>query len=183
MDPFERTAYNSAHIRQCLGGGCHFMAFFRNYCDIINLPVNRRSTIVGMLKEFREFAVKGNVVDMAVGIIIGGAFGKIVTSLVNDIIMPPIGMLLGKVDFASLSVTLKEKAGETAAVTINYGKFLNTILDFVIVAFCIFLAIRQMNRFRHTPPADPTTKDCPECLSPIPIKAKRCAHCASPVGN
>lgn len=136
---------------------------------------------MGMLKEFKEFAVKGNAVDMAVGIIIGGAFGKIVTSLVNDVIMPPIGMLLGKVDFTSLAITLKEKAGDTAAVTISYGKFLNNILDFVIVAFCIFLVIRQMNRFNRAPVAEPTTKACPQCLSTIPIKAKRCAHCTSPI--
>jgi large conductance mechanosensitive channel len=138
---------------------------------------------MGMLKEFRDFAVKGNAVDMAVGIIIGGAFGKIVTSLVNDVIMPPIGMLLGKVDFSSLSYTLKDKAGETAAVMINYGKFLNNILDFVIVAFCIFLVVKQMNRLTQGPPAEPTTKSCPQCLSTIPIKAAKCAFCTSPVEN
>ena len=138
---------------------------------------------MGMLKEFREFAVKGDAVDMAVGIIIGGAFGKIVSSLVNDVIMPPIGMLLGNEDFSSLSITLKQAVGKTAAVTINYGKFFNTILDFVIVAFCIFMVVRQMNRVKQvlslTSPAEPTTKACPQCLSTIPIKAKRCAHCTS----
>jgi large conductance mechanosensitive channel len=143
-----------------------------------------------MLKEFRDFAVKGNMIDMAVGIIIGAAFGKIVTSLVNDIIMPPIGMLLGRVDFSNLSYPLKavvtDAKGQivTAAVTINYGRFLNTVLDFAIVAFCIFLVIRQMNHLKKIlPSAEPTTKACPECLSTIPIKAKRCAHCASPIEN
>jgi len=138
-----------------------------------------------MLKEFREFAVKGNAVDMAVGHIIGGAFGKIVTSLVNDVVMPPIGMLLGKVDFSNLSITLKAKEGDIAAVAISYGKFLNNILDFVIVAFCIFLVVRQMNRMKEVlsspPSAEPTTKACPQCLSMIPIKAKRCAHCTSQI--
>jgi large conductance mechanosensitive channel len=144
-----------------------------------------------MLKEFREFAVKGNVIDMAVGIIIGGAFGKVVSSLVNDVIMPPIGMLLGGANFSNLFFCLNghydslEKAKAAGAPTINYGLFINTILDFVIVAFCIFLVIKQMNRLRGLlapeSPADPTTKSCPECLSTIPIKAKRCAHCASSV--
>ena len=134
---------------------------------------------MGMLKEFREFAVKGNAVDMAVGIIIGAAFGKVVTSLVNDVIMPPIGMLLGGADFSSLSITLQKGIGETAAVMISYGKFLNSILDFVIVAFCIFLVVKQMNRLKRTPPVEPTTKNCPQCLSTIPIKATRCAHCTS----
>jgi len=141
---------------------------------------------MGMLKEFQDFAVKGNAVDMAVGIIIGGAFGKIVTSLVNDVIMPPIGMLLGKVDFSSLFVSLSgasyeslEAAKKAGAATINYGLFLNNILDFVIVAFCIFLVVKQMNRLKQGPPAEPTTKSCPQCLSTIPIKATRCAHCTS----
>jgi large conductance mechanosensitive channel len=133
---------------------------------------------MGMLKEFRDFAVKGNAVDMAVGIIIGGAFGKIVTSLVNDVVMPPFGMLLGKVDFSSLSVTLQRKTETAAAVVISYGKFLNNILDFVIVAFCIFLVIRQMNRLMQAPP---TTKTCPQCLSTVPLKATRCAYCTSPI--
>jgi large conductance mechanosensitive channel len=132
---------------------------------------------MGMLKEFREFAVKGNAVDMAVGLVIGAAFGKIVTSLVNDIIMPPIGMLLGKVPFSELKIGLNE------STFIKYGAFLNTIFDFLIVAFCIFLVVRQMNRIKSvllpTPPADPTTKTCPECLSTIPLKARRCAHCTS----
>ena len=142
-----------------------------------------------MFKEFKEFAMKGNVVDMAVGIIIGTAFGKIITSMVNDVLMPPIGVLLGKVDFSNLFVPLSEtpvesvaKAKEAGIPTINYGLFLNTVLDFVIVAFVIFLLIRQINRFlapAPTPPAEPTSKDCPYCLSQIPTKATRCAHCTS----
>jgi large conductance mechanosensitive channel len=136
---------------------------------------------MGLLAEFRDFAVRGNAVDMAVGIIVGGAFGKVITSLVNDVVMPPIGMLLGRVDFSSLSITLQEKSETAAAVVISYGKFLNTILDFLIVALCIFLVIKQLNRLRQTPPAEPTTKTCPQCLSTIPLKAVRCAHCTSPV--
>lgn len=128
---------------------------------------------MGMIREFRDFAIKGNAVDMAVGIVIGAAFGKIVTSLVNDLIMPPLGMLLGRVDFSSLTIALNEKTA------IRYGTFLNNVLDFVIVAFCIFLVVRQMNRLRPTPPAAPTTKECPECLSSIPVKATRCAHCTA----
>ncbi len=127
---------------------------------------------MGMLKEFRDFAVKGNAVDMAVGIIIGGAFGKIVTSLVNDVVMPPFGMLLGKVDFSSLAVELNKQTA------IRYGAFLNNILDFLIVAFCIFLVVRQMNRLVKPPP---TTKTCPQCLSTVPLKALRCAYCTSPI--
>lgn len=129
---------------------------------------------MGLLKEFREFAVKGNAIDMAVGIVIGAAFGKIVTSLVNDIIMPPIGLLVGKVDFSGLVVSLNEKTA------IKYGLFINNVLDFVIVAFAIFLVVKQMNRLKKAPPpADPTTKDCPKCFSSIPIKATRCPHCTS----
>ncbi|MCE5304014.1 MAG: large conductance mechanosensitive channel protein MscL [Planctomycetaceae bacterium] len=129
---------------------------------------------MGMLKEFRDFAVKGNAVDMAVGIVIGGAFGKIVTSLVNDVIMPPIGMLLGRVDFSSFAIRLNEKAA------IQYGLFVNNVLNFLIVAGCIFLVVRQMNRLRlFGAPAEPDTKVCPECLSTIPAKATRCAHCTS----
>jgi len=137
---------------------------------------------MGMMKEFKEFAMRGNVVDMAVGIGIGGAFGKIVTSLVNEVIMPPIGILLGNVDFASLAITLREKTAEAEAVTINYGAFINTVLDFIIVAFAIFLVIQQMNRLKRkeeAPPPEPTTKDCPKCFSSIPIKATRCPQCTS----
>jgi large conductance mechanosensitive channel len=129
---------------------------------------------MGMLKEFRDFAVKGNAIDMAVGIVIGAAFGKIVTSLVNDIIMPPLGLLLGRMDFSSLAIHLNEKTA------VKYGVFINTLLDFVIVAFAIFLVIKQMNRLKKAPsPADPTTKDCPKCYTAIPIKAIRCPHCTS----
>ncbi|MEX1040272.1 MAG: large-conductance mechanosensitive channel protein MscL [Pirellulaceae bacterium] len=133
-----------------------------------------------MLKEFKEFAVRGNVVDMAVGIIIGAAFGKIVTSFVGDIVMPPIGMLLGNVDFSALAIVLREQAGEAEAVTINYGAFINNVLDFLIVAFVIFLAIRQMNRMkRQEAPKPASTKSCPYCLSMIEIKATRCPNCTS----
>jgi len=137
---------------------------------------------MAMFKEFKEFAMRGNVVDMAVGIIIGGAFGKIVSSLVNDVVMPPIGMLLGQVDFSNLAITLTEKTAEAEAVTIKYGVFINTVLDFIIVAFAIFMVIKQMNRLQRKPaetPAAPTTKDCPKCYSAIPIKATRCPHCTS----
>jgi large conductance mechanosensitive channel len=142
-----------------------------------------------MLKEFKEFALRGNVIDLAVGVIIGGAFGKIISSLVNDIIMPPIGMLLGKVDFAGLFIDLSGKgyanltdAKAAGAATINYGVFLNNILDFVIVAFVIFLVIRQMNRLKKPAPAptpEPTSKPCPHCFTEIPIKAIRCPNCTS----
>ncbi|MDQ1334280.1 MAG: large conductance mechanosensitive channel [Thermodesulfobacteriota bacterium] len=137
---------------------------------------------MGMLKEFKEFAMRGNVLDMAVGIIIGAAFGKIVSSFVNDVIMPPIGLLLGNVDFSQLAITIKEKTAASEAVTLNYGVFINTILDFVIVAFVIFMMIKQMNRFKRkeeVPVVEPTTKECPRCFSAIPIKATRCPNCTS----
>jgi large conductance mechanosensitive channel len=146
-----------------------------------------------MLKEFKEFVLRGNVVDMAVGIIIGAAFGTIVASLVNDIIMPPIGLLLGGVDFSNLFILLKAgspaapyaslaDAQAAGAVTINYGLFINAVVSFLIVALVIFLLIRSINRLKReeeAPPAEPTTKECPFCLSTIPIKATRCAHCTS----
>jgi large conductance mechanosensitive channel len=139
-----------------------------------------------MFKEFKQFAMRGNVVDMAVGIIIGAAFGKIITSLVSDIIMPPIGRLLGDVDFSSLYINISGKpypslaaARAAGAATINYGIFLNTILDFLIVAFAVFLLVRQVNRFNKAPEAAPATRDCPFCLSAIPIGAVRCAHCTA----
>ena len=142
-----------------------------------------------MFKEFRKFAMRGNVVDMAVGIIIGAAFGKIVASFVKDIIMPPIGLLLGDVDFSNLFVNLSEgsyatlaQAQEAGAATLNYGAFINTVVDFLIVAFAIFIVIRQMNRLKkpeEAASAEPTTKDCPFCLSAIPIKASRCPSCTS----
>lgn len=140
---------------------------------------------MGMIKEFKEFAMRGNVVDMAVGIIIGGAFGKIVSSMVGDVLMPPIGALMGGVDFSTLAVEVKAATAEKAAVLISYGKFINTVLDFIIVAFCIFLLIKAMNSLKKkpapTPPSGPVSKDCPYCYSTIPIKATRCAHCTSEV--
>jgi len=149
-----------------------------------------------MLKEFKEFAMRGNVVDMAVGIIIGAAFGTIVKSLVSDVIMPPIGLLLGNVDFTNLFAVLREgsaagpyaslaDAQKVGAVTLNYGVFVNTIISFLIVAFAVFLLIRWINRLKwekEAPPSEPTTKDCPYCLSSIPIKATRCPHCTSELG-
>ena len=137
---------------------------------------------MSIVKEFKDFALKGSVVDLAVGIIIGGAFGKIVTSLVNDVIMPPIGVLLGGVDFSNLSITIKEASASGAVVTLRYGSFINTVIDFVIVALAIFLMIRTMNALRRkqevpTAIASPTTRECPECLMTVPIKAKRCGHC------
>lgn len=137
---------------------------------------------MGLIKEFKSFAMRGNVVDMAVGIIIGGAFGKIVSSMVKDIILPPIGILMGNVDFSQLAFILKEKTAEAEAVTINYGLFINSVLDFVILAFCIFMVIKGMNSMKAKEvetPKEPTTKDCPKCLSQVPIKATRCAHCTS----
>lgn len=135
---------------------------------------------MGMFKEFKDFAVRGNVVDMAVGIIIGAAFGKIVTSLVNDVVMPPIGMVLGNVDFSSFAYVLKEKTAESEAVVINYGAFINNVLDFIIVAFVIFLVIRQMNKMkRQEAPKPSTTKGCPYCMSVIDVKASRCPSCTS----
>jgi len=140
-----------------------------------------------MLKEFRDFAIKGNVIDLAIGIIIGTAFGRIVTSLVTDIIMPPLGVVLGKVDFSNLYINLSGKAyasladAKTAgAATINYGMFINTIIDFVIVAFVIFLMVRGINHMKKAPaPAAPNTKECPFCFTQIPIKATRCPNCTS----
>ena len=148
-----------------------------------------------MFKEFREFAVKGNVVDMAVGIIIGAAFGTIVKSLVDDLIMPPIGLLMGKVDFVNLFILLKDgktpgpylslaDAKAAAAVTLNYGMFINTIVSFLIVAFSVFLVVRYINRLRRgqeTLPSVPTTKECPYCFAVIPIKAVKCGHCTSEI--
>ncbi len=141
-----------------------------------------------MLKEFKEFAVKGNVLDMAVGIILGVAFGKIVTSLVEDIIMPPVGLLLGRVEFSNLFVSLTgvhfdtlAAAKASGAPTINYGLFLNSVFNFLIIAFAIFLLVRQVNRFRRQQdaPAVPATHSCPFCLSEIPLRATRCAHCTA----
>jgi len=140
-----------------------------------------------MWKEFRDFAVKGNVIDLAVGIIIGAAFGKIVTSLVNDILMPPIGLLLGKVDFSNLYINLSGKtyatladAAAAGAPVIKYGAFLNNVIDFLIVAFAIFLVVKQINRLKkQEAAAEPSSKECPYCRSGIPISATRCPFCTS----
>jgi len=142
-----------------------------------------------MLKEFKEFAMKGNVLDLAVGFIIGAAFGKIVTSLVSDVIMPPIGLILGKVDFSSLFLNLSGKsysslaeAKAAGAATLNYGIFLNNIVDFLIVAFAVFLLVRMVNRWnKPAPAAAPSTKECPYCASTIPLKATRCPNCTSEI--
>jgi large conductance mechanosensitive channel len=134
---------------------------------------------MSMMKEFKEFAMRGNVVDMAVGVIIGGAFGKIVSSIVNDVIMPPIGLLVGNVDFSKLSIVLKAKTAESEAVAIKYGVFINTLLDFVIVAFVIFMVLKQINRFQRKEEKPVTTKDCPQCYSTINAKATRCPNCTS----
>jgi large conductance mechanosensitive channel len=140
-----------------------------------------------MFKEFKEFAMKGNVLDMAVGIIIGAAFGKIVSSFVSDVLMPPLGLLLGKIDFSNLYINLSgqvfpslDAAKKAGAATINYGIFISTIIDFVFVAFAVFLMVKQVNRLkRPAPAAAPVTKDCPYCASAIPIPATRCPHCTS----
>ncbi len=142
-----------------------------------------------MLKEFKEFALRGNVVDMAVGIIIGAAFGKLVSLLVSDVVMPPIGLLLGKVDFSNLYINLSgaeyaslTDAKAAGAATINYGLFLNSVIDFVVVAFAVFLLVRQVNRLRRreeAAPPPPSTKECAYCLSAVPLKATRCPHCTS----
>lgn len=137
---------------------------------------------MSLFKEFKSFAMRGNVVDMAVGIIIGAAFGKIISSLVNDILMPPIGVLIGGMDFSSLGFIVKAATPESAAVVIKYGMFINILIDFIIVAFAMFLMIQGMNRLMKKPeaaPASPTTKECPECLMTIPINAKRCGHCTT----
>jgi large conductance mechanosensitive channel len=150
-----------------------------------------------MLKEFREFAVKGNMVDMAVGIIIGAAFGSVVNSLVADIIMPPVGLFLGNVNFSDLLVVLREgktpgpyaslaAAKAAGAVTLNYGLFINTLISFLVVALSVFLLVRSINRLRkeeQAPPEVPTTKECPYCLSVVPLGAVRCGHCTSELKN
>jgi len=143
-----------------------------------------------MFKEFKEFAVKGNVMDLAVGVIIGAAFGKIVTSLVNDVIMPVIGLLLGKVDFSNLFINLSggsyaslAEAKKAGAATLNYGLFINTLIDFLIIALIIFIMVKWVNKLRRPAPAPapaaPTTKECPYCFTAIPIKAVRCPACTS----
>lgn len=139
------------------------------------------------LDEFKAFILRGNVVDMAVGVIVGGAFGKIVTSLVNDVLMPPLGLILGKVDFSNLFISLSgqhfstlEEAKKAAVPTLNYGLFLNNVINFVIMAFVIFILIKQLNRLQKTPPpVTPTTKECSQCFSLISLRALRCPHCTS----
>jgi large conductance mechanosensitive channel len=141
-----------------------------------------------VLKEFKEFAMRGNVLDLAVGVIIGAAFGKVVSSLVDDVLMPPIGRLLGHVNFADLFINLTDThydsltaAKAANAATLNYGTFINTIINFLIVAFAVFLVVRSVNRWMPKPPAPVTTKDCPQCAMPIPVSAKKCGHCTSAV--
>lgn len=151
-----------------------------------------------MMKEFKEFILRGNVMDMAVGIIIGAAFGAIVSSLVADVLMPPIGLALGSVDFKDLFVVLKQGAAAAApyatladaqkagAVTLNYGTFINQVISFLIVAFCVFLIVKSVNQLRRmaekpAPVAEATTKECPHCCSTIPLKATRCPQCTSPL--
>jgi len=144
-----------------------------------------------MFKEFKEFAMRGNVLDMAVGIIIGAAFGQIVNSFVQDILMPPVGRLVGHVDFSNLFISLNgvhydtlAAAKAAGAATLNYGMFLNTVINFLIVAFAIFILVRQVNRLMPTPaPAPPAMRNCPYCLTPIPVNATKCAHCTSQLAN
>ena len=146
---------------------------------------------VDFLREFKKFAMRGNVIDLAIGVIIGGAFGRIVTSLVNDIVMPTVGLLLGRVDFKALYFSLDGKAYESldaarraAAPILAYGSFIQAVVDFLIIALAIFFVIRQINKLTARPaaaPSGPTNKECPQCLSSIPIKAVRCAHCTQPV--
>jgi len=152
---------------------------------------------MGMINEFKQFAMRGNVVDMAVGIIIGGAFGTIVKSLVSDVMMPPLGLLLGGVDFSDLFITLKEgatagpyatlaAAQAAGAVTIGYGVFMNAVISFLIVAFAVFLLIKGINKLqreKEEPAAEPTTKDCPKCFTAIPVRATRCPNCTSDIGS
>ncbi len=141
-----------------------------------------------MFKEFKEFAMRGNVLDLAIGVILGAAFGKIVSSLVDDILMPPLGRLLHGVDFSNLFISLSDKSFDTLAAakaagapTLNYGNFINTIINFLIVAFSIFLMVRSINHWMPKPAAPVTTKDCPQCAMPIPVAAKKCGHCTSAV--
>ena len=147
---------------------------------------SKRRTIV--FKEFKEFAMRGSVLDLAIGVIIGAAFGKIVSSFVDDIFMPPIGQLLGKVDFPNLFINLSgthfdtlKAAKEAGKATLNYGNFINTVINFLIVAFTIFMVVRIVNRWMPKPPPPVTTKDCPQCAMAIPLAAKKCGHCTSAI--
>jgi large conductance mechanosensitive channel len=141
-----------------------------------------------VLKEFKEFAMRGNMLDLAVGVIIGAAFGGVVGSLVNDVLMPPLGRLVGRVDFSNLFINLGDKhfdslaeAKHAGAATLNYGNFLNTVINFVIVAFAVFLLVRAVNKWFPKPAAPTTTRDCPQCAMAIPVSAKKCGHCTSVV--
>ncbi len=135
---------------------------------------------MSMMKEFKDFAIKGNAVDMAVGLVIGAAFGKIISTLVSKVIMPPVGLLMGGVDFSSLKHILQAAEGDVAEVAISYGEFFNVMIDFVIIAFSIFMVVRMINKLKKAPaPADPTEKECSHCLSKVPIKATKCMHCTS----
>jgi large conductance mechanosensitive channel len=140
-----------------------------------------------MLSEFRTFVMRGNVIDLAVGVVMGAAFGAVVTSFVNDILMPPIGLVLGSVDFSSLFVTLRggpypsiAAAKEAGAPTLNYGLFINHVISLVIIGFAVFLLVKQVNRLKGPPPP-PSTRECPACMMPIPLRARRCPHCTSEV--
>src|SRR5437879_16144 len=151
----------------------------------LSYTLPRKERVTTMFQEFKKFAMRGNVLDMAVGIILGAAFGQIVNSLVNDLLMPPLGLLLGKVDFANLFLSLSSRTFQTlaearaaGAPTLNYGLFINTVLNFLIVAFAVFLLIRQVNRWTAKPTAV-TARECPYCLMNIPLKATVCGHCAS----
>lgn len=136
---------------------------------------------MSVVKEFKEFAMRGNVLDLAIGIIIGGAFGKVVSSMVGDVLMPPIGVLIGGVDFSSFGITLREAVDKNPAAILKYGVFLNNIIDFTIVAFAVFLIVKAVNRMqrKQVPAPVVTTKQCPECSMSIPIEAKRCGHCTT----
>lgn len=136
---------------------------------------------MSIVKEFREFALKGNMVDLAIGVIIGAAFGKVVSSLVADVLMPPIGWLIGGIDFSSLTLKLGIPGSASQPVEIKYGSFLNSLIDLLIIALVIFIVIKLMNRLRNVKPADPTTTKCPECLMEVPVNAKKCGHCCSPL--
>jgi large conductance mechanosensitive channel len=137
-----------------------------------------------MLKEFKAFAMRGNMIDMAVGVIVGGAFGKIVASLVNDVLMPPLGLLVGNMDLSEFALVLKQAAGNAKPVSINYGTFINNVINFTIVAFSIFLMVKLMNslKMEKTEPVPATEKKCPQCCLIIPLEAKRCGHCTSELG-
>jgi large conductance mechanosensitive channel len=155
--------------------------------EVLECRENSKPEWTGHVKEFKEFAVKGRVLDLAIGVIIGAAFGKIVTSLVNDVIMPPIGLLVGKVDFLNIFIDLSgqhhaslAEAKAAGAATVNIGLFINNVIDFLLVAFAVFLLVRQINRLKSKPAeVIPNTKDCPFCFSAIPLKATRCPSCTS----